>query len=179
MALVVESGAGLATAESYVSEADALTYLTAIGEETAWAALTTAQREAALRLATSWLDAHYVWPGSVRMGDQALAWPRVGALDCEGRTVAYDEVPSTVANATAWVAKEHGTGTIDLSGVNTKGRIKSKTSKVGELSSSIEYESGGAPSSIVELPFANSLLHCLYTSRKGNASWSVVTTVRA
>lgn len=179
MALVVENGDGLPNAESYISVDDATAYLTAIGEGTEWSALSVAEQEAALRLATSWIDGHYGWPGQIKVNDQALAWPRVGAIDCDERLIDPDSVPVRVANATAWVAKEGGTGAIDLSSVNTDGRIKRTHDKVGPLESEIEYESGGAPGGEVSLPFVDSLLRCLYTTKMGNSQWSTIRTVRA
>lgn len=79
MALIVESGVGLDDAESYVSVADATTYAAKIGHS-AWSALavTEAQREAALRQATAYIDSRYRFRGEPLTDTQALEWPRGG-----------------------------------------------------------------------------------------------------
>lgn len=82
MSLVVEDGTGLATAQSYISSADADAYHTAHGN-TAW---TGTGKDAALVRATAWLDARYRsrWVGTKATSAQALEWPRYGATDIDG-----------------------------------------------------------------------------------------------
>lgn len=77
MAIIVEDGTGLATAESYISVADADTYFSKRGNAT-WSALTTAQKEEALRKAADYMQAVYYnrWSGTRVNGVQALDWPR-------------------------------------------------------------------------------------------------------
>ena len=74
MALVVEDGTGLSTAESYISVADADTYHSDRGNAL-WTG-TDAVKEEALRQATEYLDATYDWKGSISLTTQALNWPR-------------------------------------------------------------------------------------------------------
>ncbi len=78
MSLIVEDGTGLATAETYISVADAVTYHAARGN-TAWAALATdALREQALRRAADYMTQAYRlrWKGNRKTTTQALDWPR-------------------------------------------------------------------------------------------------------
>jgi hypothetical protein len=77
MPLIVENGTGLATAESYASVAEADTRLAAYGF-TAWAALATAAKETALRVATDYMVNSYRtrWKGYRVKTTQALDWPR-------------------------------------------------------------------------------------------------------
>lgn len=104
MALVVENGTGLATAESFVSVADADTYHSARGNS-AWADGTTAEKEEALRRASTFLSNSYPWAGyPVNARTQLLAWPRYDVVDQDGNPVASDEVPREVVNATYEVA---------------------------------------------------------------------------
>lgn len=81
MALIVETGAGLSTAESYLSVAEALTYHNNLGN-TAWAALTVTQQEQALRRATNYMIGEYRlrWLGRRVFTTQSLDWPRVGVV---------------------------------------------------------------------------------------------------
>lgn len=114
MAIVVETGTGSATAESYISVADASAYFTARGV-TAWAALATdALREAALRKATEYMTAVYRsrWQGARFTETQALDWPRAGVVR-DSWQVGTDEVPVEVQRATAELALRAAAG--DLS----------------------------------------------------------------
>jgi hypothetical protein len=54
MALITETGAGLANAESLISVADADTYHSGVGN-TDWAALSVTDKEQALRRATQYM----------------------------------------------------------------------------------------------------------------------------
>jgi hypothetical protein len=78
MALIVEDGTGLPNAESYISIADAITYLTSRGDATFAAAILAAQ-EAALRNATDFMVAQYRfgWGGYRFNTVQNLDWPRI------------------------------------------------------------------------------------------------------
>lgn len=108
MSIIVESGAGDATAESYISVEDASTYFTARGNTT-WDALdegeATTAREAALRLATDYMTAVYRdrWEGVRYTEDQALCWPRSGVVR-DSWSVDIDEIPTEVKRACAELA---------------------------------------------------------------------------
>ena len=58
MSLIVEDGTGKSNAESYISVADADTYHSN-RDNTDWAALTTAEKERLLRIATDYMVAVY------------------------------------------------------------------------------------------------------------------------
>lgn len=104
MALVTEDGTGMATAESFISVADAETRLSNLGDTT-FAALTTAEKEQALRKATNFMEQRYrtKWRGTRLYRDQALSWPRYGA-EVDGYTLDSNYVPADVANACADLA---------------------------------------------------------------------------
>lgn len=105
MALVVEDGTGKSNAESYVSVSDCATYASARGLSFASSPVDLAEQ--ALRRATAFIDGAY---GSSFSGerlkhrDQALEWPRAGAVDATGYPVAPDSVPIEVKNATCEAA---------------------------------------------------------------------------
>lgn len=104
MALIVEDGAIVADAESYITVADADAYFTARGNA-AWDALVTADKEAALRKATDYMTGRYGlrWKG-VRVNElQALDWPRSGAY-ANGFLIDADVVPVAVQRACAELA---------------------------------------------------------------------------
>jgi hypothetical protein len=77
MTLIVENGTGLANAESYISAADAGTYLANRGDAV-WATYSVPAQEAALRLATEYMVSLYRlrWAGFRTLTTQALDWPR-------------------------------------------------------------------------------------------------------
>ncbi|MEO6532849.1 MAG: DnaT-like ssDNA-binding protein [Pseudolysinimonas sp.] len=104
MALIVEDGTGLSTAESYISVPAFKAYADARGLD--YGASTDAQIEQALRRATAWLDAVYgARFGGYRVAvSQALVFPRSGLVDREGFGIAYNSVPRQIASATAEAA---------------------------------------------------------------------------
>lgn len=104
MALIVEDGTGLATAESFISVADASARQAALGN-TNWATLTETEMEQALRRATAYMEQAYrqSWKGTRLYRDQALSWPRYGAV-VDGYDLNSDYVPADVANACADLA---------------------------------------------------------------------------
>lgn len=155
MALVVEDGSGSATAESYISESDADTYHSNRGN-TAWAALSTAEKEILLRKATEYLDGKYSWLGSKYTAAQALQWPRSGAI-VDGFTVDNNVIPAKLQQATAEVALLENSASL-TSSQDRGGKVKRTKVDVIET----EYMDG-APSATV-YPKINVLLRGLYAS---------------
>ena len=104
MPITVETGTGLADAETYISTSDADTYHAARGNA-AWAALSAESKEAALRRATDYMGQAYRlrWAGQRATSTQALDWPRTGAV-VDGFTLASDLVPAAVSRACADLA---------------------------------------------------------------------------
>jgi len=135
MALIVEDGTGLSTAESYLSETDADTYWSNRGDAT-WAAATTAAKEESLRRATQYLDASFNWIGVIKSTTQALNWPRAAAYDREDRSLA-DQVPTLVEQACAELAKEALSGAL-IATVSRDDRAK----RVKAGSVEVEFEGG-------------------------------------
>jgi hypothetical protein len=110
MSLIVEDGTGLATAESYISVADASTYHTAFGNA-AWAALASdTVREQRLRKATRYMIQafRFRWDGTRHFAAQKLDWPRLYVpIKDFGFILNYydpDSVPTDVKNACAELA---------------------------------------------------------------------------
>lgn len=113
MALITETGAGLADAESYCDVAYADQYHAGRGN-TAWAGLETTQKEAHLRVATERLVADYrqQWKGDRATSAQALDWPRTGVV-VDKFAVAADIVPVEVQKACAILALKAAQGKLD------------------------------------------------------------------
>lgn len=117
MALVHETGAGLANAESYASVAQATAYHAARGNA-AWEVLSEAVQEQNLRKATDYMLEVYTaaWQGSRAVDGQALDWPRVNVVAFE-IAVLDSIVPPAVTNACAVLALKANSGPLapDLS----------------------------------------------------------------
>lgn len=98
MSLVLETGAGVAGANSYVSLTDALSYHADHGNAT-WAASSDPLRTAALIRGASAIDGMYGgrWPGFRASISQGLDWPRSGAWDRDGYPLL--SVPADIVRA--------------------------------------------------------------------------------
>lgn len=164
MALIVEDGSGLSTAESYASVAEFDTYLTETSKTTS---ATTAQKEAALRIATRYLDGLYQWRGQIKVSTQALGWPRLVYYDSDGRQVTSIAVPEIIKDAACEAAFAHLTNA--LNPTVTSGSTVTRE-KVGSLE--VEYASWASP--VPKLPYITSLLRPLILAGAGSMSARLV-----
>lgn len=146
MSLVVENGTGLAGAESYVSVADANAYHFARGQE-AWSDGSTAEKESALRRATTFIDGRYGgrFSGTRANGRvQALLWPRSGATDVEGWAI--EGLPLELVRATAEAALRElaspGSLSPDIAVTSAGGAVIRTKVVAGPVEEEIEYEKG-------------------------------------
>jgi len=139
MALVVEDGTGQATADAYISIAECDTYHTDRGHST-WSG-TDAEKQAAIRLATGYIDGHYGerWPGYRTDDDQALDWPRYEAYDRDGWEIDHNAVPQAVKYAACEAALRALTGEL-APDLDRGGAIASQT--VGPITTNYQP---GAP----------------------------------
>lgn len=112
MALIVEDGTGLPTANSYLSVAAADTYYADIGGNAAWSALDNADKEAKLIASCSALEIKYrgKWIGAKAHSVQRLAWPRAAKVDTltplydlDSIAIPVDAVPEAILTAQAEV----------------------------------------------------------------------------
>jgi hypothetical protein len=128
VSLIVEDGTGLATAESYISVADADTRQAALGI-TNWATLTTAEKEQALRRSTAYIEQalRLRWHGYRRHTTQALSWPR-WYVEVEGFPTSPDVVPAEVAHACSDLAVKAAAG--DLNADLARGVVREKVGPI-------------------------------------------------
>ena len=124
MSLVVETGTGSATGESFCSVSDALAYHAARGNAT-WATITTTQQEQALRRATDYMEAVYSqrWAGTRTTSVQALSWPRYNVF-VNGFVTLSSSVPRAVINACSELALRASTGELLSDSTQQKTRTK-------------------------------------------------------
>lgn len=140
MALIVEDGTGLATAESYTSVAYADAYHVKFTGSAEWAAATEADKERHLRLGTQFLDLEYhnSWRGTRTNEGQALDWPRENVTDDDDYDLDDDELPTVLLYATAEAGLRSYLGD-DLLGIETDGDVIQESSKLGPLEDSYTY----------------------------------------
>jgi len=141
---IVETGTGLSNANSYLSITDADAYHLDHSGSTDWSGADNADKEAALRLATQYLDAKHAgkWKGTKYTTTQALAWPRTGAYDGENCLIEYNVIPQALKDACAELALKVIGGDTLLDDLDKTGVIKSETKKLGILETSKEYIGG-------------------------------------
>ena len=128
MSLIVETGAIVAGAESYISVAETSAFHAARGDTT-WAIITTAQMEQALRRATDYMVHAYRlrWLGSRVSTAQTLDWPRSLVPIVDSPVCSYvetDVVPDAVKNACAMLARRAAAGPLLDDQERTKTSVK-------------------------------------------------------
>jgi hypothetical protein len=109
--LTIETGAGLSSADSYASVAQADARCAALGAAD-WAPRPEADKEVALRNATQFMLATYRsrWAGRRVYQTQALDWPRLNVV-VDGFAVLNTVVPAEVVNACIDLAARAADGT--------------------------------------------------------------------
>lgn len=106
MALTIVATPGSATANSYLTNAEADTYFEGHLYATDWTGASAATQDQALVMATRTLDAMYEWEQFPAATTQALQWPRSGVLDYLQLSIIADTViPVKLKEATAELAK--------------------------------------------------------------------------
>ena len=109
MALLVETGdLSEPNAESYVTVAEADTYLAARGNPASWDTLTTSDKEEALRIATQYLETSYRFRGHLIDTTQSLSFPRTEFYNEDCRLLAgAGVIPVSLKNAQIELALRH------------------------------------------------------------------------
>jgi hypothetical protein len=169
--MITEDGTGLALAESYASLDDVTTYQIGRTDYDAWINMSVEQQEAAVREATTYLDGTFTWRGAIQYQTQALSWPRVGAIDDEGRLILSNTVPLDVVHACAFLAAK--SISTSLQPEQSGAAITSKS--VGPAGVSISYGSAGASVTTKrEFPEVKTMLRGLYVGSPGGTSGTLV-----
>lgn len=116
---------------SYVSAGDADAYFGDRPYATDWDSVP--DGEALLRMAARMLDGQR-YAGTIASAAQAMAWPRVGVTDIEGRTIAADVIPQAIKDAQCELAL--ALARTDLTDDDAKALVRRTVADVV----SIEYE---------------------------------------
>lgn len=106
MALIVEDGTGKSDADALVDLDFAEAYFAGHGSPADWTTASDPDKEAAIRYATQDLCAR-PYRGRIAKPTQALAFPRTGIVDDEGRAVPSSVVPTAIKHATCERARAH------------------------------------------------------------------------
>lgn len=97
--LVVETGAGLSNANSYVTVAEADSFLETNKYAAAWADYDEEDKGNLLIYSTLLLDQYMDWFGTKTVEASALRWPRSGVFTIDGAEIADDEIPVNLKRA--------------------------------------------------------------------------------
>lgn len=105
--IVLEVGASIASANSWIAATTASNYIERHGLDSAgaWASASSEEQKAALIAAGQYLNYVPDWKGYRydEPSDQSMAWPRFGVIDNDGFTIAT-EIPQVVKDAQAELA---------------------------------------------------------------------------
>lgn len=161
MALVVETGLGSLTADSYASVATADAYWAARPgpDATAWAAAQLADKEGALRSATEYLDREHLGGRTPMIDGQGLAWPYGDDFEV---TISLLRL---VERATVMIAPLALSGPL-LAQAAAEPLVVQRTDKVGEISESRTFARPVFDSTVVagrDLTFLSRMLAPLGT----------------
>lgn len=105
MALTLDASIGGSAANSYNAVTDGDDYHDGRLFAIDWTDAATATKEAALVWATRLLDTHFDWQGGKFTLEQALRWPRFGALDRDGELIDSVVLPPSLKNAVSELAR--------------------------------------------------------------------------
>lgn len=140
MSHVVETGAGLSTANAYLTAAEFRAYWADHGAPAEVTGASDPDIEQAVRAGTQGLEVLYGnrYRGRRAHSAQALGWPRYGVADDDGWWVDAASLPQRLKDACAVISLEPLTGdgtTADVApDVATPGALASLTETVGPLS---------------------------------------------
>lgn len=99
--LVVEDGTGLTNANSYVTIAESIDFLSLnVNSAAYWEDLDDEIKIQVLIMASSYLDQYVDWYGNKTVETSGLRWPRENVKDLDGILIADNIVPTQVKRAT-------------------------------------------------------------------------------
>ncbi len=158
---VVETGDGLADANSFASVAEADTYFGNLANPAAWTALSDSDKEKFLRIGTAYIENVYGDDFLERRTHmlQALTWPRISMRDRDGFAIAANVIPYLLKTALFEAALRAAQGDDlmpDIDPAVNGGRIKFERVDIGPISEAIQYQ--GGKSQLKRYPIIESML---------------------
>lgn len=147
MAHVVETGAGVAGANAYLTAADADAYFVDHGAPAAWTG-TTAAKEQAIRMASQYLDMAYGprFKGRRVGTTQGLLWPRTGVWSKDEWYYESNALPTPLKHACAEAALKSLSGDTLLPDLAAgTAPVESESMRAGPVSYAVEYGGTASP----------------------------------
>jgi len=142
MAFVVETGAGLSNATSFISVADADAYASEVGLS-AWTGAS-GTKETALIKAQRYITQTYrgMWKGIRSTELQALDWPRADVEDYDGYVLDSDSIPAAIKEAQVELAVRALSADLISDVATDTSNVASESSTVGAVAYSVTYTGG-------------------------------------
>lgn len=147
MPLIVETGAGLSGADAYVSLTEFKTFCSERNYR--WEEAEDFVIEAAIRMATGWIDTYNRYKGTRLLAAQALEFPRADLIDWSSHTITG--VPKRVKQACSELAYKALSQSL-YTDLDRGGMVQSES--VGPIS--VTYAAGAPPGKVWQ--FAQKLL---------------------
>lgn len=147
----IDATVGGASANSYITRANATTYFDERLNSGAWTSASDADKDRALIQATRRLDQED-WQGVRVTTGQALDWPRYWATDEDGEEYAADAIPQPIQDATCELALRFlNDGTTDT--LADTGLEEFAEAKIGpmEVKRNRSYKAGQLPENVMRL----------------------------
>jgi hypothetical protein len=144
---VVEDGSVVASANSYITVADADTYFGNYGDPATWSDASDDEKQEALRLASQYIDSEYgdSWQGARSDPDQVLDWPRYLVYTREGWLVGSSTIPRRLKDAICELALRVLDGITLHEDIANDGTILKTEVKIGPITDKVEYVGGSSP----------------------------------
>lgn len=141
MSLIVETGAGLANAQTYADLTYVDAYHAALGNA-GWTG-TDPEKEAAILRAMQHIEIRFLkkWRGRRVREEQALAYPRYQVLDRDGFLIGSDVIPENLKKCVAEFALAALTTDL-LPNIASPGTVKIDSVQVGSIRTYTEYQGG-------------------------------------
>ena len=170
---LVETGAGVADANTYAAVADADQYLEDHRNSTVWSGLSTAQKQDALRMASRAIDAWYQmrWKGrqvnphqtSSGVDTQGLDWPRYGVVSRDRWWYPHDALPPALLHATYETALREASALAASEDLipdeDSPGDLQSTRVKLGPIEEDMQF--AGSGSAVKQFTLVDDLLRDL------------------
>lgn len=168
MALVVEDGTGVATANAYDDISNFLLYW--LDRNIDYSDFDAEVISAAIIDATGFIEGAYLgqWKGYVKTAEQALAWPRTDVVSVEGSPIA--EMPTKLKRAMYELAAKSLNGTVLWPQPSRDPNLKREKKQVGPMIKEIEYDTGARLTTKPSYPAVEALLRDLLDQNKVGVS---------
>lgn len=141
MAFIVETGAGVADANAYVTVAELDAYWV---DRNVTLTNTDPEKQAAIIVATQYVDLNNRWKGELSAVTQTLDFPRQNVLDNEGRAIDKATIPTLLKSAIAEYSRRQLAADIQPDVDTLTGAIIRKKDKIGDLETEVQYQANSS-----------------------------------